>query len=402
MLKRYLPQRPSRAKVCLIVGAMLFIYLLDNLPVKALIGSDIFSNVLKPVLWLGLAFTVWTFPRIRARASLRHRESILWWAFILAVVLIVAQVCAGLLLDGFGKSPYSHSFKGILLNVLVIGSVLVGREAARGYMVNSLAREEKFLVFIPIALLMTAFGYPVSKFTSLKSLEETVKYLAQYFVPDFCQNLLATYLAFLGGWIPSLIYMGVLQAFHWLSPILPNLKWITAALVGIMCPVFSLTAMQNIYLKETRTLKKLESKQESPLSWMVTSILSIGIIWFAVGVFPVYPSVVATGSMEPMIMPGDMILVDKVEKMGDIDRLKAGDVIQFKRENILISHRIVEVIEREKAKSFRTKGDNNNVEDRELVKPGDVKGRIIQVVPKIGWPTLLIKKKDEVPGGVVF
>ena len=38
---------------------------------------------------------------------------------------------------------------------------------------------------------------------------------------------------------------------------------------------------------------------------------SVAIIWFAVGLFPLYPSVILTGSMEPDIMPGDVVLVAK-------------------------------------------------------------------------------------------
>lgn len=398
MLKKYLPTRLSKGRCLFLVGFMLFMYILNYLPLNQYIDYKIINYILKPALWISLALVVWSFPRIRCKSPLRQKANICWWALIFAVVYVVAQGCAGLI-DGFGKSPYDHSLKGILLNILMIGAALIGREFARSYIVNTFAKEEKFLVFIIIALFMTFLGYPINKFTNLKGLEETVKFIAQYWAPDFCLNLFATYLAFLGGFVPALIYMAIQLAFNWLSPILPNLKWITAGLVGIICPVFSLTAMQNIFLKETKKIKKSQQEKESPAGWMITSILSIAIIWFSVGVFPVYPSVIATGSMEPMIMPGDVILIEKVKETEEIKELKVGDVIQFKNvsENILISHRIIQVVGSEKEKSFRTKGDNNNSEDRDLVLAGNIKGKIIKVVPKIGWPTLLIKKKNDVP-----
>lgn len=176
---------------------------------------------------------------------------------------------------------------------------------------------------------------------------------------------------------------------------LPNLQWITTAVVGIMCPVFFLTAIQSIFLKEAKLIKKRDKAQESVFSWILTSLFSIGVIWFVVGVFPIYPSVIATGSMEPMIKPGDVILVRKVE---DIKEVQIGDVIQFRRDNILISHRVLEIKEDDKKGiSYRTKGDNNSGADTELVIPEDIKGKIISVVPKIGWPTLLIKSRQDVP-----
>ena len=86
------------------------------------------------------------------------------------------------------------------------------------------------------------------------------------------------------------------------------------------------------------------------------------------------------GSMKPLIHPGDMVLISKMKNIEDIDNLKEGDIIQFKRRNILITHRIVEILN-EKNVQYRTKGDNNSVSDKQTV-PKDIKGRMIQLYPK--------------------
>jgi len=245
---------------------------------------------------------------------------------------------------------------------------------------------------------MTASAIPLNKFLGLAGYEESVKFIAQFFAPEFSKNFFATYIAFLGGPIPAIIYMGTLQAFHWLSPILPNLKWITTALIGVLVPVFSLSIVQNMYLTEARLLKKSQVDNEGPLGWILTSLISIAIVWFAVGVFSIYPSVVATGSMEPMIKPGDVILVKKAATIEDINKLKEGDVIQFQRDSILISHRIIEIVQEDKKlQSYRTKGDNNTGADIDMLQPEQIKGEVVNVIPKIGWPTLLIKSDKESP-----
>lgn len=237
-----------------------------------------------------------------------------------------------------------------------------------------------------------------SRFPNIKSLQELVKFIAQSLAPEFSHNLFATYLAYLGGHIASMIYLGIIQGFHWFSPILPDLKWITMALIGILCPIFFMMSLQSIYNRESKVFKEKDNDGESPISWMITSVLSIGIIWFSVGVFPIYPSVIATGSMEPMIKPGDIILVKKIVDMEGINSLKVGDVIQFKRDSILISHRIIDVInDEEEGLGFKTKGDNNSGPDSDLVKPEDIKGIIVYTVPKLGWPTLLIKSNRDIP-----
>jgi signal peptidase len=395
MIKALLPTRASKSKYLLLFGCLALIYVFNNLPQSVLWGSGVSERLIKPVLWLGLGIMVWTFPAVRSHAPLKLKRNIVGWGFTFAVVSIMVSIIIGLI-DGLGKSPYSHTITGMFMNMLVAGSKLIGMETVRSYLVNRMAKEERYLVFILVAAIMTLSNYSINKFTNLKELEDIVKYIAQYPVTDFCQNLFATFLAFLGGTLPALIYMGTLMSFHWLSPILPDFQWITASLVGILCPIVSLIVMQNIYLIETKAVNKVRKDKESPLSLILTSSFSVGIIWFAVGVFPIYPSVIATGSMEPMIKPGDMILVDKVNNEEDIGRLTVGDVIQFKREDILISHRIIEIVNNGNAECFRTKGDNNSVPDRLLVEPDQVKGKIVFVVPKIGWPTLLIRKSDNV------
>ncbi|NLX64481.1 MAG: signal peptidase I [Clostridiaceae bacterium] len=327
---------------------------------------------------------------------LRLKSSVRWWAINAGAIHVMVLFMAGLLL-GFGKSPYNQTLRGILINILVTGTRLTGREISRDYIVNSLAKDEKYIVFIPVAVFMTLLDIPYFAIMNLKSIKKLIIYAAENIAPDFCQNILATYLAFAGGWTPSLIYMGIIQAFHWLSPILPDLKWIAAALIGILTPLFSLVVIQGISSRQTREAKRSPREKENPIRLMLTCICSIVLVWFSVGVFPVYPSVIATGSMEPVIKPGDMILVKKIRTKDEVHLLKEGDIIQFKRGEILISHRIKEVIEdKDQGLRFITKGDNNSSADLEPVTPENLKGKVIGIVPKIGWPALVIRQKDAI------
>lgn len=186
--------------------------------------------------------------------------------------------------------------------------------------------------------------------------------------------------------------MGIIQGFYWLSPVLPDLKWIVSALVSILCPAYFLMYIQNLYMKKS-SKKREEHGKGNPITWIITSLISIGLIWFVVGVFPVYPSVVATGSMQPMINPGDVILVNQAV---DREKLKVGDVIQFSKDQILISHRIIEVMDGEEGKEYCTKGDNNSGADSENVTPQQIKGVVTEVIPKVGWPTLIIKNEKNI------
>lgn len=393
---KFLPVRTSNKNCILVILLLLLIYIIDNSLIPSLLDGVTYTYVIKPLIWTCLAIIVCRMPCIKSAAKLKHKKFINFWAFYFGLFYVLLTVFAGLF-DGLGKSPYSHSIKGIILNFIFIGSAIFGREVIRSYILNSLTKKENYLIFFFISLLMTITNFPISKYIELNSLQNFVKFFAEFFAPEFSNNLFATYLVYLGGPWTSIIYLSVIQGFHWFSPLLPALKWINTALLGILAPIFFMMFFTQIYSKISKDKVNRQQESESVISWVFTSVISISIIWFAVGVFPIYPSVIATGSMEPMIKPGDIILVEKIKDEEEIKNLSVNDVIQFKRDNILISHRIIEIISDEnEGLQFKTKGDNNSVADADLVKPEDIKGTIKYTVPKIGLLTLILKSNNDV------
>ncbi|MPQ44401.1 signal peptidase I [Clostridium tarantellae] len=86
---------------------------------------------------------------------------------------------------------------------------------------------------------------------------------------------------------------------------------------------------------------------------------------------------ILTGSMSPEIEPGDLVVI----KHENPEKLNVNDIITFNYDNKIVTHRI---IEKEEA-GFITKGDNNNVEDSEVIKSKDVIGKVLTVIPKLGY-----------------
>ncbi len=69
--------------------------------------------------------------------------------------------------------------------------------------------------------------------------------------------------------------------------------------------------------------------------------------------------------------------------------IQIGDVIQFKVKDYDIIHRVIAM----EGIEFKTKGDNNNTADSDLVNPGFVRGKYIFHVPAIGRIPLLLKSE---------
>lgn len=84
--------------------------------------------------------------------------------------------------------------------------------------------------------------------------------------------------------------------------------------------------------------------------------------------FPIQFFIITSGSMSPYIETGEMIITLKKSYY------KVNDVITFlENESYFVTHRII----RKEKDGFVTKGDFNNIEDKNIVKNSQIKGKVI-------------------------
>lgn len=96
--------------------------------------------------------------------------------------------------------------------------------------------------------------------------------------------------------------------------------------------------------------------------------------------FGVGSAVVLSGSMEPEISVGDLLIVSKQESY------EVGDVVVFQDGKLAVTHRIVSISENE----VITRGDANNIDD-DPITLDDIKGAVVCVIPCVGRLVNMIK-----------
>lgn len=106
-------------------------------------------------------------------------------------------------------------------------------------------------------------------------------------------------------------------------------------------------------------------------------------------VFGVKMFVVTTGSMEPTIKPGDLILSKKI----DSKNLKEQDIISFSEGETVVTHRIEKIESENNKLYFSTKGDNNNEYDMGRVEDINVEGIYFKCIPNMGNVVLFMQSK---------
>jgi len=379
------PKRAIWITIALLVG----IYLAINMGLAKLIGGFAGNYLVIPFLWLIIGGVVIFLPRYRTAAKLKDKSSIIQLALMIGFFQMVLLIVGGLFAS-FGKSPYSFTPTGIATNLLFVAAMLFGMEFSRAWLVNHLGRKHVFLALASVAIVYTLLSVPLTQITGLRLEVGSIDFINSTFLPSLAENLLATFLALLGGPIPALLYRGILQAFWWFSPVLPDLPWMFKGLIGTVLPIVGLVLMNSLYSPQTGPKKGKRAESGSVTGWIITTVAAVAIIWFAVGLFPFQPALVGSGSMEPKMYPGDVVIIAKVQA----DNIETGDVIQFRvPEEVTIMHRVIEIQETEGgSKVFITKGDANDQPDSEPVLPDNVVGKAVLTIPKVGWASVVVKQ----------
>lgn len=136
-------------------------------------------------------------------------------------------------------------------------------------------------------------------------------------------------------------------------------------------------------------------------------LLSLGTILTVPRLLGVEYRAVASGSMEPTISVGAIVIVIPV----DPSTIHVGDAITFmspETPGMVVTHRVIEVIQLRDSLGFRTQGDANKDVDLVAVSAQNVLGRAPYYVPYVGHLTQFVRTRKGwiylvvVPAGVLI
>lgn len=130
---------------------------------------------------------------------------------------------------------------------------------------------------------------------------------------------------------------------------------------------------------------------------VLSALLAIGVLYFGVqgALFLALRTdspmmAVVSDSMKPTFERGDLIIVRGVSSPEEIS---VNDIIVFKLEGHRVStvHRVVEVVDQGGRVRFRTKGDANPNPDARLVRPEEVRGKVLFWIPNLGFLSIWLR-----------
>ena len=345
--------------------------------------NGLYLYIVNPIFWIIFCIVLF-FTLGTLYTNTKLRKKIIQYTTVATLTYLIVYMLSGLFVT-FGKNPYSTTLKGLIINLWSLGIPIFAKEYIRYKLINNVYDRDKVkfailisAVYIIIDIQYTSFiGQTIATLT-------IVKYISQVIIPNIAKNVLFSYIAIQGDYLPAILYQLVTNIYYWVSPILPNSPWAMTAIIDTVIPIILFLYIRYEKVKLVPQKDRRMVIDTNPGSAIPLVIAIVLVIWFALGIFPVKPIAIATGSMEKEICVGDVAIIKKCNS----NDVNVGDIIEYQMEGYTVVHRIIEKRQNNGRFSFITKGDNNNTPDRDEVKEDQLIGKVIFKIKYIGYPAI--------------
>ena len=191
-----------------------------------------------------------------------------------------------------------------------------------------------------------------------------------------------------GDFYNAASYRFIMELYIFLIPIVPDLG---AYLSSVLLIIFPLLLALRVYTMKEKKILKPSVRKRNSIIYSIVIIVLLFLVGLNTGIFKYQSIVIGSNSMKPFMEKGDVIIIDRLtEKQKNI--LKKGDIIVFRRNNRIVSHRIYSVVKNSSGRYYITKGDSNNQVDVGVTNDKEVLGVVKLRFKSIGLPSVWLSE----------
>ncbi len=340
--------------------------------------SSVYLSIIKMIIWVILLVIVYKkngFPKDNSYFKKLGIKYAIMYCFIYIILIY------GLgLFTGFSRTIYSHTINKMFENMFPVLIMVTSREIIRYIICKKSEGNIKSLIFITLTFIL----YDVllsSYYYDFNTLEQVFIFICLEVLSIIAKQSLFTYISYKVSLIPTLILNLVLELMWYVVPIMPDLGNYITSVLGILLPYYLYYKM-NKMVKYSDKQDIYNDKNKIFIPPILLMVIAIFILVSGVGKLKMIA--IASNSMNPTYYKGDAVIYSKE----DASNIVEGDILVFKSDNMIITHRVVDIIKTGNKLQFKTKGDNNDSADAELVNEDNVYGKVKYVVKYIGYPTV--------------
>ncbi|MCL2223526.1 MAG: signal peptidase I [Defluviitaleaceae bacterium] len=316
----------------------------------------------------------------------------------LSVSLFGIVILAMAILFGAGRNAMTPNLQIVIRNLWQVGSVVIFGEYIRYKLIKGIDRENREKIIVALTIVLAFCQMDALRMFLNANISFTTFFFESFFVA-LVVSAAASYIALEGNFYSQLavIFTHTIAVPYFL-PILPNVPSLVWALVqgGAILATAAVfrttlsTKQGNVSAREKRAAKY---EKKSIASFAASAAIVIFAGAFFLGVFPIYPVVVLTGSMSGAFERGSIVFVERVPSGKAFTYVEEGDIIHFlSQTGVAYVHRVIDfVTDGYGQRSYITRGDASPVQDPFPVPPSHVLGIVRGQLPFVGYPYIIFR-----------
>lgn len=320
----------------------------------------------------------------------RHRftKDIIMEMIIFLLGYFILYYVFGLVIGFYRAGNYFtlNGFRDFLIPLTIIAIL---KEFLR-YNFMQKSEGSKILRVCTIVLFILLDVTNVLYYSNYDSKYEVFLFIALYLMPAISKNIACSYITVKTGYKPVIFYQLVMTLYVYILPILPNPSEYISSIIQFVVPLILMYRMYLLFDKYTNKVVERNYNKRSFAVFVPTLIVTAILVYFVSGYFHFHAIAIASGSMSPEINKGDVVVVEKIDEKYDL--LQEGQVIAYKHGNIVVVHRLINIIKSDNNYYFYTKGDANEDDDNWVINQDDIIGIVKVKVPFVGLPTVWLNE----------
>ena len=356
-----------------------------------LVLNSFFWNILgsySTVIFLLLTIVIFKKLFGIERDKHRYTQDIIFDTIIFLLIFFLLYYLFGIVI-GFAKTDNYYSLEGIKTFIIPVILTTIIKEFLR-YQVIMKSEGSKLLTILTVIMFILLDVTNPIYYNGFANKYDSFIFVALTLLPSISTNIVCSYLTYKVGYKPNLVYLLVINLYQYLLPIIPNPNEYIASIVNFLLPILLGYKLSGFFRLAIDEEVERDYNKKTMISLIIPTIIVIVLVYFTSGYFKYYAVAIASGSMEPEIYKGDVVIVEKLD--GDLSKLKKGQVIAYRYHGIIVVHRIIKILNENGEYFIYTKGDANSNEDNYVVEQSMVLGKVNVRLPFVGLPTVWLNE----------
>lgn len=350
--------------------------------------GNVFKNDLQ-IIFLFVSFVaLYSVFRLDIRNDFKYRQTLKTVMICLLFYFILIYI--GGLFTGFAKTIYSFGFTNLIYNIIPTLIYIVLMEFIRSIYINR-SNNNKIIIVLSCIVFIIYDSFSKFYLYNLSVSDDLYEYIGLVILVSIARNIFLSILCSKSNVINCIIYRIITELYIFIVPIVPNFGPYINSVLEITLPlIIGLILMS----PSKRILPSPNMTKRGRISSIVVVSILLLIILLNSGLIKYQMFVIGSNSMNPYIYRGDVIIARRTNSK-EIKQIKKGEILVFRYDKKIVSHRVYKIITRNNKLYFRTKGDNNDQVDDNLAKESDVIGTVSFRIKYIGLPSIWLREALE-------